>query len=233
MAQPSTPQLTKPSRAAPDARLTPIQSRTVAEQISGGTAVQANLELPKTGHLIILSGPSGAGKSTVVRELLANCPLPIELAISATTRKQRVGEVAGRDYEFVSHEQFERMRQAGGFLECKEVFGRGDWYGTPLAQVERGLKDGKWMLLEIDVQGALSVMAQRPDAISLFVHPGSLEELSIRLRRRGTDDEQAIQRRLEVAADELKALKHYKHEIINHQVRLTASEICHTLHQYC
>lgn len=200
---------------------------------SGGTAVQCDQDLPKTGHLIILSGPSGAGKSTVVRELLANCGLPIELAISATTRKQRAGEVAGRDYEFVSHEQFERMRQAGEFLECKEVFGRGDWYGTPIAQVERGLKDGKWMLLEIDVQGALSVMAQRPDVISFFVHPGSLEELSVRLRRRGTDDEQAIQRRLEVAADELQALKHYKHEVINHQVLLTASEICNTLHQYC
>ena len=204
-----------------------------ATDLSGGTAVQCDQELPKTGHLIILSGPSGAGKSTVVRELLANCELPIELAISATTRKQRAGEIAGRDYQFVSHEQFDRMRHAGEFLECKEVFGRGDWYGTPVAQVERGLMDGKWMLLEIDVQGALSVMAQRPDAISLFVHPGSLEELSIRLRRRGTDDEQAIQRRLEVAAEELQALKHYKHEVINHQVRLTASEICHTLHQYC
>ncbi len=233
MAQPLTPQLTKPNRAAPDAGLAPLASRSVAGQLSGGTAVQGNQELPKTGHLIILSGPSGAGKSTVVRELLAHCPLPIELAISATTRKQRTGEVAGRDYEFVSHEEFQRMRQAGEFLEYKEVFGRGDWYGTPLAQVERGLKEGKWMLLEIDVQGALSVMAQRPDVVSLFVHPGSLEELSIRLRRRGTDDEQAIQRRLEVAADELQALKHYKHEIINHQVQHTASEICHILQQYC
>lgn len=206
---------------------------TQSVQPSGGTAVQCDQELPRTGQLIILSGPSGAGKSTVIRELLTNCELPIELAISATTRKPRTGEVAGRDYEFVSHEQFERMRQAGEFLECKEVFGRGDWYGTPIAQVERGLKDGKWMLLEIDVQGALSVMAQRPDVVSFFVHPGSLEELSIRLRRRGTDDEQAIQRRLEVAADELQALKHYKHEVINHQVLLTASEICNTLHQYC
>ncbi len=202
-------------------------------ELSGGTAVRCDTKLPKTGHLIILSGPSGAGKSTVVRELLANCSLPIELAVSVTTRKQRTGEVAGRDYEFVSHAEFERMRQAGEFLECKEVFGRGDWYGTPLAQVEHGLKNGKWMLLEIDVQGALSVMAQRPDAVSFFVHPGSLEELSIRLRRRGTDDEQAIQRRLEVAAEELQALKHYKHEVINRQVQLSASEICHTLHQYC
>ena len=210
----------------------PIDSQH-ATLVNQATEPYSPAELPNTGHLIILSGPSGAGKSTVVRELLGNCPLPIELSVSATTRKQRVGEVEGRDYHFVTHEQFDRMRQAGEFLECKEVFGRGDWYGTPVAQTEQGLKTGHWMLLEIDVQGALSVMEKRPDVVSFFVHPGSLEELAIRLRRRGTDDEQAIQRRLEVAAEELQALKHYKHEVINHQVKLTAAEICNILHQYC
>lgn len=189
--------------------------------------------LPATGHLIILSGPSGAGKSTVVRELLANCPLPIELSVSATTRKARAGEVEGREYHFVTQEQFDQKRMANEFLEYKEVFGRGDWYGTPLSQVETGLNSGKWMLLEIDVQGALTVMARRSDVISFFVHPGSLEELAIRLRRRGTDDEQAISRRLEVAAEELQALKHYRHEIINRDVILSAAEICNILHQYC
>ena len=89
------------------------------------------------------------------------------------------------------------------------------------------------MLLEIDVQGALSVMDERPNAISFFVHPGSLEELAVRLRRRGTDDEASIRRRLEVAAEELQALKHYRHEIINRDVILSAAEICNTLHQYC
>lgn len=211
-------------------QLTDANSAALSSQ---ATARRVQADLPKTGHLIILSGPSGAGKSTVVRELLANCPLPIELSVSATTRKQRAGEVDGRDYHFVTHEQFDHMRQAGEFLECKEVFGRGDWYGTPVAQTEHGLKAGQWMLLEIDVQGALSIMDKRPDVVSFFVHPGSLEELAIRLRRRGTDDEQAIQRRLEVAAEELQALKHYKHEVINHQVKLTASEICNILHQYC
>jgi len=188
---------------------------------------------PRTGRMIILSGPSGAGKSTVVRELLANCPLPIELSVSATTRPARSGEVDGREYHFVSKDEFEQMRSAGEFLEFKEVFGRGDWYGTPRRQVEVGLKAGKWMLLEIDVQGALGVMAKCPDVISFFVHPGSLEELAIRLRRRGTDNEQAIRRRLEVAAEELQALKHYRHEVINHEVILTAAEICNILQQYC
>jgi guanylate kinase len=186
----------------------------------------------RPGRLIILSGPSGAGKSTVVRELLNHCPMPLQLSVSVTTRKQRTQEQEGRDYYFVCREKFHQMREKGEFLECKEVFGRGDWYGTPRLQVEAGLATGKWMILEIDVQGALSVMQQCTDTLSFFIHPGSLEELEVRLRRRGTDCEQAIQRRLEVAAEELQALSHYQHEIINYEVVLAASEICNILHSY-
>ncbi len=107
-------------------------------------------DVSEVGKLIILSGPSGAGKSTVVRELLANCSLPLKLSVSATTRQPRAGEVDGRDYHFVSHEEFRRVRAAGEFLECKEVFGRGDWYGTLASEVENGLAAGNWMILEID-----------------------------------------------------------------------------------
>ncbi len=182
------------------------------------------------GRLIILSGPSGAGKSTVVRELIATCPLPLELSVSATTRAARTGEIDGREYHFVSSEEFAAMRGRGEFLECKEVFGR-HWYGTPVAQVDEGLRAGKWMILEIDVQGALSVMEQRRDALSFFVHPGTREELEKRLRRRGTDDEASIQRRLEVAEVELTALSCYQFEIINRQVDLAVEEICRWLKQ--
>ncbi len=184
------------------------------------------------GKLIILSGPSGAGKSTVVRHLLTDCSLPLALSVSATTRPPRAGEVDGRDYHFVTHQQFCWMREAGQFLECKEVFGRGDWYGTVAKEVDNGLDAGKWVILEIDVQGALSVMQIRADTISFFVHPGSLDELAIRLRRRGTDSEDAIQRRLEVAAEELQALKHYRYEIINREVEQSVDEICQLLHQH-
>ena len=184
------------------------------------------------GKLIILSGPSGAGKSTVVRHLLTDCSLPIVLSASATTRQPRVGEMDGKDYHFVSLEEFERMRVAGEFLEYKEVFGRGDWYGTVSAEVDRGLNSGKWVILEIDVQGALAVMQLRADTISFFVHPGSLEELAIRLRRRGTDSKDAIRRRLEVAAEELQALKHYQYEIINREVEQSVAEICQLLNQH-
>ena len=186
-------------------------------------------DVNEVGKLIILSGPSGAGKSTVVRELLANCSLPLKLSVSATTRQPRAGEVDGRDYHFVSHEEFRRVRAAGEFLECKEVFGRGDWYGTLASEVENGLAAGNWMILEIDVQGALAVMQQRPDVLSFFVHPGSLEELARRLRLRGTDSEEAIQRRLEVAADELQALGNYQFEIINREVEQSVAEICQIL----
>lgn len=185
------------------------------------------------GQLVIVSGPSGAGKSTVVRSLVANCPLPLELSVSVTTRAPREGEVQGRDYLFVSPERFQQLRAEKAFLECKEVFGRGDWYGTLRDSVDQGLAAGKWMLLEIDVQGAMAVMEQRADAISFFVHPGSLAELEKRLRGRGTDSQQAITRRLEVAAEEMQAIPVYRYEIINCEIEQTVSEMCQILQQHC
>jgi guanylate kinase len=140
--------------------------------------------------------------------------------------------VNGRDYHFVTIDQFRQMQATGEFLECKEVFGRGDWYGTPRKQVELGLLAGKWIILEIDVQGALAVMDKRPEVLSFFVHPGSLDELELRLRRRGTDDETAIARRLEVAAEELQSLKYYRFEIINRDVHAAVTEICTNLLQH-
>lgn len=187
--------------------------------------------MPDAGQLIILSGPSGAGKSTVVRELISTCPLPLELSVSATTRAPRAGEADGREYHFVTQEKFESMRLAGDFLEFKEVFGR-DWYGTPAKQVDEGLRAGKWMILEIDVQGALSVMKQRNDTLSFFVHPGTREELEKRLRNRGTDDAASIQRRLEVADGEFTLKDCYKFEIINRKVELAVEEICQRLKQH-
>ena len=184
------------------------------------------------GKLIIVSGPSGAGKSTVVRKLMADCPLPIMLSVSVTTRSPRSGEVDGQDYLFVSKEQFQSMRSDNAFLECKEVFGRGDWYGTLRKTVAEGLSAGKWVLLEIDVQGAMTVIQQCPDVISFFVHPGSQGELEKRLRGRGTDSEQAIARRLEVAAEEIQSMHKYRYEIINQEVELSALEMCQLLQNH-
>lgn len=187
--------------------------------------------MAETGHLVILSGPSGAGKSTVVRKLIAGCSLPLMLSISATTRAPRPGEVDGVDYHFMSHAEFARRREADEFLECKEVFGCGDWYGTLRSVVDEGLRAGQWVILEIDVQGAINVFEQALNSISLFVHPGSPEELEQRLRRRGTDTEQSIARRLQVAADEMTYIDRYDYEVINREVSETVKEICHLLKQ--
>lgn len=167
-----------------------------------------------TGKLIILSGPSGAGKSTVVKRMLEAEPR-FCLSVSATTRAPRDGETDGVDYHFLTHTEFKRRREAGEFLECKEVFGRGDWYGTLRSEVASGLSQGKWVVLEIDVEGAFSVLEQMPEALTIFLHPGSLEELERRLRNRGTDTEEAIQRRLEVARAEMSKGARYRHEVIN------------------
>ncbi len=183
------------------------------------------------GRLVILSGPSGAGKSTVVRELIAQCSLPLMLSVSATTRAPRPGEVDGSDYHFLSHAEFARRRENGEFLECKEVFGRGDWYGTLRQVVDEGLAAGKWVILEIDVQGALSVMQQCEGTISLFVHPGSTEELERRLRRRGTETEASISRRLQVAREEMKFAHHYDSVVVNEEISRTVQEICQLLQQ--
>jgi guanylate kinase len=181
------------------------------------------------GKVVILSGPSGAGKSTVVRQLLQGSPLPLRLSVSATTRRPRPGERTGVDYHFLSQQKFAALRQAGEFLECKEVFGRGDWYGTLRSEVTTGHAEGKWVLLEIDVQGALSVLEQVPDAITIFLHPGSLAELERRLRTRGTESPESLARRLEVARGELEFVHRYQFEVVNDTVERAVQEICHIL----
>ena len=186
----------------------------------------------KRGKLVIISGPSGAGKTTLVRQLLEKCPLPLELSVSATTRAARPGEQHGVDYHFLSAHEFQRRRRQGEFLECFEVFGRGYWYGTLRKEVATGLAAGKWVVLEIDVQGMQSVVAEYPDAISLFVRPASLGELERRLRGRGTETEETIQRRLEVARHEWKFKDQYTHDIVNDSLEAAAAEMCELLKQH-
>ena len=183
------------------------------------------------GRLVIISGPSGAGKSTVLERLLRECPLPLVLSVSATTRAPRAGEKDGVHYHFLSREEFQRRREAGEFLECMEVFGHGDWYGTLATKVSSGLAEGKWVILEIDVEGTLRVLQSHPDAITIFLHPGSPEELRRRLVARGTETEEAIRRRLEVAARELTFIDRYRHEVINDDVAVAATRICDILIQ--
>jgi guanylate kinase len=177
-----------------------------------------------SGRLIVISGPSGAGKTTIVRELFERCPRLVA-SVSATTRPPRPDERDGVDYHFLSAVEFERRRGAGEFLECCEVFGGGYWYGTLKSEVAPRLAAGKWVVLEIDVQGTLAVLDQYPEAVTIFIEPESPEELERRLRGRGTESEEAIQRRLEVARRELALADRYQHRIINRSVERAVAEI--------
>lgn len=181
------------------------------------------------GRLIVVSGPSGAGKTTVLKRLLERAPVPLVTSVSATTRAPRSGEQDGVDYHFLSRDEFARRRAAGEFLECAEVFGRGDWYGTLRSEVTPRLDAGNWVLLEIDVQGMASVVEQHPDAVTIFVEPESLEELERRLRGRGTDSAESIERRLNVARSELSAAHRYRHRVKNIDVERTVDELCRVL----
>jgi guanylate kinase len=168
----------------------------------------------RPGKLVVISGPSGVGKTTILRLLLADLPHLIP-SVSATTRPPRVGEQNGVDYHFIPAEEFERRRSAGDFLECCQVYGRQYWYGTLVDEVTPRLASGEWVVLEIDVEGTLSILARYPEAITIFVEPSHPDQLLERLRGRGTESPEAMARRLEVAHRELLQSHHYRHRVVN------------------
>jgi len=184
-----------------------------------------------SGRLVIVSGPSGAGKTSVLKQLYERCTLPLVPSVSATTRSPRPGERDGVDYHFLAPEEFHRRRERDDFLECVEVFRGGHWYGTPRSEVQRGRDGGNWVVLEIDVEGALQVMERFPDTISFFVRPPTTEELAHRLRGRNTEDDTTVRHRLAEAKRELAQAHHYDHEIVNDHVDRAADRICHILTQ--
>lgn len=164
------------------------------------------------GFLLVVSGPSGAGKGTLVQALLsarAECVF----AISSTTRPMRAGETDGVQYRFVTREQFEAQVAQHYFLEWAHV--HRDLYGTPLQEVEAHMRAGRVVVLDIDVQGGASVRAKRPDAVTVFVAPPSLEALRERLVGRGTDATDVIEHRMGNAPDELAQYVHYDYLIVN------------------
>lgn len=177
------------------------------------------------GRLVVVSGPSGAGKTTVLRRVLRSCRVPLAASVSATTRPPRPGETDGLDYHFLTPEEFDRRRRNGDFIECFQVFEEDDWYGTLRSEVNAGLGAGKWVVLNIDVHGAMAVMEQFPDAITIFVRPSSLEELDRRLHGRGTESNDIIRRRLQTAKKELELADRYRYQVINDDVDLAVEQI--------
>lgn len=169
----------------------------------------------RKGLLILISGPSGTGKGTVCDMLRKNHP-EISYSISATTRQPRPGEQDGVNYYFYTKEKFQEMIDQGELLEWANVYG--NFYGTPKQKVLDRLEAGEDILLEIDTQGALNVMKVMPEGLFVFLLPPSLEELSSRLRGRGTETEESLQRRLGAAVDEIKLAKKYRYVVVNDRV---------------
>ena len=167
----------------------------------------------KRGVLFVFSGPSGVGKGTLKAKLFEEFADRIAYSVSATTRGPREGEVDGKDYFFISRQEFERRVKNNEFLEHAEF--AGNCYGTPRAYVEKLLDSGMNVVLEIDVQGALQVMKSMPECVSVFILPPSFEELEHRLRGRGTETEEKVRERLETAKRELPYAPQYDYQIVN------------------
>ncbi len=172
----------------------------------------------RTGKLIVLSGPSGSGKTTLIREALAPGDLPLRVAVSATTRPPRPGEVAGKHYHFWTSERFLDAIHADKFLEHAKVYGH--HYGTLHEEVEPYLAQGINVLLEIDVQGGLQIRQKRPDCVMVFLRASTPQEYERRLRARATDSPESLEKRLQSALQEIEiGSTEYDWQIINDDLK--------------
>lgn len=176
----------------------------------------------KRGMLVLYTGSSGVGKGTIMQELLKR-DKNIRLSVSNTTRPPREGEIDGVHYNFVTKEQFESLIQKDGYLEYAEYCG--NYYGTPKQQVEDLLNQGYDVFLEIEVCGGLQIMKKYPDVLSIFVLPPSIDTLEKRLRRRGTEDEETILKRLGEAKREIEFSEKYKYVVVNDRLEVAVDEI--------
>ncbi|MDD6181939.1 MAG: guanylate kinase [Desulfovibrionaceae bacterium] len=180
------------------------------------------MNMQRKGIVLVISAASGTGKTTLVKRLLAEFPR-FGYSISCTTRPPRAGEVDGRDYHFLSREEFLRRRDAGYFAEWAEVYG--NYYGSPLQPTLDMLARGQDVLFEIDVQGAAQLRLNIPQAQCIFILPPSLPVLEQRLRGRGTDDEEVIRRRLDSAAREIAEAHWFSTWIVNDDLDTAYAEL--------
>lgn len=174
------------------------------------------------GVLLIISGPSGVGKGSVCAALIAKDPNTV-FSVSATTRSPRRGEIDGKDYYFISKEEFLLKIDHGDFLEWAEVFG--NYYGTPVAEIQRLLHEGKNVLLDIDTQGANQVRTVCPEGVSIFILPPSFAELERRITARGSETEEMRAIRLSQAEQEIRLAEQYDYSIVNNDIEETADAV--------
>jgi len=198
----------------------------------------ASADKSKEGKVVVISGPSGVGKSTICHRLCRM--LPAEFSVSVTTRKPRPGEANARDYDYVSTEEFERLRSEGALLEWAEVYG--NFYGTRLDAVRHAIDEGRIIILEIDIKGCIQVRKKLSDARTFFLLPPTPEEQKRRIEGRNTDPAEVIRRRLAEADGEIRYAKEaacYDHFLVNEDLedtvdqihRLVTRQTCATDHQ--
>ena len=178
------------------------------------------------GILVVISGFSGAGKGTVIKKILSEndeyC-----LSVSMTTRSPRPGEVDGKDYFFVTREKFEQTIAENGLIEHAQFVG--NYYGTPRAYVEQKISEGKNVILEIEIQGAMNIKKIYPESVLLFITPPTAEELERRLKGRGTETDDVIAGRLSRASEESEGIGEYDYIIVNDDLDKCAADVCETI----
>lgn len=182
----------------------------------------------KRGRLVLYTGSSGVGKGTILDELKKRDP-NIKVSISNTTRNKRNGEIDGVHYNFVTREQFEKLIKENGYLEYAEYCD--NYYGTPKKAVEDMLDDGYTVILEIEVQGGLQIMKKHPDVLSIFILPPSMDVLEKRLRSRGTEEEETIQKRLEQAKNEIAFKDKYRYNVVNAELDKAVEQVLDIIHK--
>ena len=183
------------------------------------------------GTLLIISGPSGVGKGTLLSSVLERYdPKDVYFSVSVTTRAPRPGEREGINYHYISREEYEALKKSGGLLEWNVFCDVG--YGTPFDPVKRALSEGKLVILEIDVNGMRQVVKKMPDAITVFVAPPSFEDLERRIRKRNTETEGQLKKRLSAAERELLAAEEYKYTVINDGLEDAVNELSGILERH-
>ena len=183
------------------------------------------------GTLLIISGPSGVGKGTLLSSVLDRYdPKDVYFSVSVTTRAPRPGEREGINYHYISREEYEALKKSGGLLEWNVFCDVG--YGTPFDPVKKALSEGKLVILEIDVNGMRQVVKKMPDAITVFVAPPSFEELERRIRKRNTETEGQLKKRISAAERELLAAEEYKYTVINDGLEDAVNELSGILERH-